>query len=152
MSPEKISKRRWKSFRRFFVFSTILVSLAGVGFASFKHNYDIEHDLSVIGKGIPTVVQIHDPKCQLCAQLRRNAGNAVDRIGGEILFRVADITTPQGYRLQKKHDVPIVTLLLFDSKGGLQRVLSGVKDDDLLYRTFRTHLDPAAKRSRKITG
>ncbi|MCP4983147.1 MAG: hypothetical protein GY935_21940 [Gammaproteobacteria bacterium] len=152
MSAEKINKRRWRSFRHFFIFSTILVSLAGAGFASFKHNYDIEHDLSVIGKGKPTVVQIHDPKCRLCAQLRRNAGNAIDQIGDEMLFRVADITTPQGRRLQNKHDVPIVTLLLFDARGELRQVLNGVKDDDLLYRTFLAHLDRIARRSQNIAG
>jgi len=152
MSAEKLSKRKWRSVRRFVIFSTILVSLTGVGFASFKHNYEVEHDLSVIGEGIPTIVQVHDPKCSKCAQLRRNASNAVDRIGDELLFRVADITTPKGYSLQKKHNVPHVTLLLFDGDGDLRQVLEGVKDDDLLYRTFRAQLDQMAKRSSNKAG
>ncbi len=146
-SNEKSARRRWQNICRMVVFSTILVSIAGVGFASFKHSYDVQHDLSVIGKGKPTVVQIHDPKCQLCLRLRRNADAAVDRIGSEILFRVADITTPKGRRLQRKHDVKNVTLLLFDGSGKLIQVLSGVKDEDLLYRTFLAHLNQKSNRS-----
>jgi hypothetical protein len=32
-------------------------------------------------------------------------------------------------------------LLLFDGKGELRRVLTGVKDDDVLYRAFEAHLE-----------
>ena len=146
ISTEKLVRRRWQGIRRTVVFSAILMSIAGVGIASLKHNYDVQHDLSVIGKGRPTVVQIHDPKCQLCLRLRRNADAAVDRIGSDILFRVADITTPKGRRLQSKHDVKNVTLLLFDGSGQLNQVLSGVKDEDLLHRTFLALLNQKSNR------
>ena len=114
----------------------VLVGSLGAGLAAFKHNYDITHNLADIGQGKPVVVQIHDPSCQLCLQLRKNASAAVDRLDGQILFRVADITTPQGRALQRRHDVENVTLLLFDGRGKLRNVLNGVKSDELLHRSF----------------
>jgi len=134
-------KRQKRELIKVAVAVLIVVPMIGTALAVFKHNYDITHDLSVIGKGMPTVVQIHDPKCQLCLELLRNASAAVDGMDGGILFRVADITTPAGRRLQRQHDVPNVTLLLFDGKGELRRVLNGVKSEALLEHTFKRHIE-----------
>ena len=140
--PAPASKsRRWLEAGRFIVALVVLVGAVGSGLAVYKHNYEISHDLSVIGKGVPTVVQIHDPKCSLCNQLRRNADTAIGHFGDRLLYRIADITTPAGRRLQVRHDVPHVTLLLFDGEGQLRNVLTGVKSDELLRRSFEIHLD-----------
>ncbi len=114
-ASEKNLKRKKRELKRFIVVLTVLVFSLSAGLAAFKHQYDITHNLADIGQGKPVVVQIHDPSCQLCLQLRKNAGAAVDRLNGDILFRVADITTPQGRALQLRYDVGNVTLLLFDS-------------------------------------
>jgi hypothetical protein len=37
-----------------------------------------------------------------------------DSIGERLLYRIADISTAQGRQLQSRHDVPHITLLLFD--------------------------------------
>ena len=134
-------RRQWRNLRQAGLALLLTMSVVGVGLAAFKHNYDISHDLSVIGKGIPTVVQIHDPGCRLCNQLRANTGDAVDRLGDRILYRIADITTTEGKRLQRKHRVPHVTLLLFDGDGQLRRVLEGVRNEDELHDSLLRHLD-----------
>ncbi len=134
-------QREWRNLRQAGLALILTMSVVGVGLAAFKHNYDISHDLSVIGKGIPTVVQIHDPGCRLCNQLRANTSDAVDRLGDQILYRIADITTPEGRRLQRKHGVKHVTLLLFDGDGVLRRVLEGVRDEDELHTSLKRHLD-----------
>ena len=108
----------------------LLAGVVGSGLAAFKYNYNISHDLSVIGKGVPTIVQIHDPNCSLCNQLRRNADAAAEKFGDRMLFRIADISTEQWRRLQRQHDVPHMTLLLFDGEGYLRNVLRGVKSQD----------------------
>lgn len=95
----------------------------------------------MIGKGVPTVVQIHDPGCRLCNQLRRNASSAADKFGDRLLYRVADITMPEGRRLQRRHEVPQVALLLFDADGRLRRVLSGVRGKALLEQAFAEHVE-----------
>ena len=133
--------RKKRELKRFIVVLTVLVFSLSAGLAAFKHQYDITHNLTDIGEGKPVVVQIHDPSCQLCLQLRKNASAAVDRLDGQILFRVADITTPQGRALQQRHDVENVTLLLFDGGGKLRNVLQGVKSDDLLHKTFAAHIE-----------
>lgn len=134
-------KRQKRELLKVAIAVLIVVPMIGTALAVFKHNYDITHDLSVIGEGLPTVVQIHDPKCQLCLELRRNASAAIEDMDGSLLFRVADITTPAGRRLQRQHDVPNVTLLLFDGKGELRRVLNGVKSEALLEHTFSRHIE-----------
>jgi len=136
----KNTKRKRREIRRFLVVITVLVTSLGAGLAAFKHNYDISHNLAVIGQGTPVVVQIHDPGCQLCLQLRNNASTAINKLDGKLLFRIADITTPQGRALQLRHDVENVTLLLFDGGGELRNVLQGVKSDELLYKTFTAHI------------
>jgi len=132
--------RRWREIRQFTLWFALLASVVGSGLAAFKYSYDASHDLSVIGKGVPAVVQIHDPDCPLCNQLRRNASAAAERFGEHLLFRIADISTPKGRQLQRRHDVPNVTLLLFDGDGQLRKVLNGVKSDDVLERAFEAHL------------
>jgi hypothetical protein len=142
-TPESRPKksRKWREIRQFTIVFALLATVVGSGLAAFKYSYDASHDLAVIGKGIPAIVQIHDPNCPLCNQLRSNATSAADRFGDRLLYRIADIKTPQGRQLQLRHDVPHVTLLLFDGKGELRRVLTGVKDDDVLYRAFEAHLE-----------
>ena len=140
-APARAKTRRWREIRQFTIFFVLLGAVVGTGLAAFKHNYDVSHDLSVIGKGVPAVVQIHDPGCSLCNQLRRNASSAADRFGDRLLYRIADISTPEGRQLQLRHEVPHVTLLLFDGEGNLRKVLNGVKEDDILERTFELHLE-----------
>lgn len=134
-------KRQRRELLRMAIAMLIVVPLIGGALAAFKSNYDVTHDLSVIGKGVPTVVQIHDPGCQLCQQLRRNASAATSEMGNRLLFRIADVTTSEGRRLQRQHQVPHVTLLLFDGTGKLRKVLNGVKGEELLKHTFTQHVE-----------
>ena len=72
---------------------------------------------------------------------RRNASAAIDDMNDRLLFRIADIGTPEGRRLQQRHQVPHVTLLLFDGDGNLRKVLRGVKGEELLKHSFTRHLE-----------
>ena len=137
----KSKSRKWREFRRFTLVFALLASVVGSGLAAFKYSYDISHDLSVVGKGIPAIVQIHDTSCALCNQLRSNTDSAIKPFGDRLLYRIADISTPEGRRLQRRHDVPHVTLLLFDGEGELRNVLTGVKSDEVLQRAFEIHLE-----------
>ena len=132
--------RKWREFRRFTLVFALLAGVVGSGLAAFKYSYDISHDLSVVGKGIPAIVQTHDTSCALCNQLRRNTDSAIKPFGDQLLCRIADISTPEGRRLQLRYDVAHVTLLLFDGEGELRNVLTGVKSDEVLQRAFEIHL------------
>lgn len=157
LSPETLSKkksqRKKRDLLRFVFVLVALISIGGAGFAAFKNSYDISHDLSVIGQGIPTVVQIHDTTCKLCLRLRSNANSAMDSFSDkDLLFRVADVSTPEGQRLMRKYDVSKVTLLLFDRDGKMNRSLNGVKDDDVLQQAFLAHINRRANQSKPANG
>ena len=140
-SSTKLKSRKWREIRRFTLVFALLAGVVGSGLAAFKYSYDISHDLSVVGKGIPAIVQIHDTSCALCNQLRSNTDSAIKPFGDRLLYRIADISTAEGRRLQRRHDVPHVTLLLFDGEGELRNVLTGVKSEEVLQRAFEIHLE-----------
>lgn len=95
------------------------------------------HDLSRIGQGAATVVQVHDPSCPLCAGLQRETLAALDAFqDGAIDYVVADITTSAGAAFAREHGVSHVTLMLFDGDGALLQVLSGARSRSALVAAF----------------
>ena len=106
----------------------IAVPVAGAAGAAI-HRYDEQnrglHDLSLIGDGNPTVVQVHDPSCQLCRRLMKNTRKALQN-RDDIVFRVADVTTRNGGQFQRKHNAQIVTLITFNSAGEKIDTIQGV--------------------------
>lgn len=106
-----------------------------------------EHDLSRIGNGTPTIVQIHDPQCSVCQALQREARDALGAFEeGELQFLIADIRRSEGQRFANRHGVSHVTLLLFDAEGQRQEVLVGSNKSEFLQESFRLLIDN--KRSR----
>ncbi|MEM9099707.1 MAG: hypothetical protein AAGC79_14430 [Pseudomonadota bacterium] len=101
----------------------------------------VEGDLSRIGNGTPTIVQIHDPQCQQCRALQREARAALEGFDDDQLqYVVADIRQPSGRRLASLHGVPHVTLLLFDANGTMREAIQGVNDRGYLSAAFERHL------------
>ena len=117
---------RWKKLTAKLAFFTALVSIVGIALAVYGKKLSVEQDLSVLGNGVPTVVQVHDPGCQLCQQLKRN----VDRVKGDykdkIQFKVANIQLEKGRLFTSKHQVNHVTLVLFDARGNRVDTVVGV--------------------------
>jgi predicted secreted protein len=100
------------------------------------------HDLTVIGNGVPTVVQIHDPQCPTCNQLKAEMLRAArDFAADELQVRIADIRTAKGRALADHHGVPHVTLLLFDGAGQVRDVLQGLTNSRFLRVAFRDHVE-----------
>lgn len=98
-----------------------------------------ENDISRIGNGTPSVVQIHDPQCSVCARLMRQTRNALENFDDdELQFLVANIKSGEGRDLAAKYSVPHVTLLLFNKAGQHVRTISGVQQSELLVPIFRS--------------
>jgi hypothetical protein len=98
-------------------------------------------DLSVIGNGTATVVQIHHPTCPICTRLQKEmleAAKAFDEASLQV--RVAGIDTSEGRTLAAQHGVSHATLLLFDGQGRVRQVLAGPNDSATLENAFRAHL------------
>jgi hypothetical protein len=137
---KKYRQREWRRFRRFGFLLAIIGIIIAVGLASYKSSYEGSHNLKDLGNGTPVVVQIHDTSNPISQSLLRNTKSALNQVEGDLLFRIADISTPQGHRLQSAHNAPDISLLLFDGQGRLQRTLTGEKGTDVLVREFNSHL------------
>ena len=104
-----------------------------------------EHDLSQLGNGIATVVQIHDPRCPTCKALQRETRDAIKAFGpDEIQYLVANIRTKEGRAFARAHRVDHVTLLLFDGRGNRRDTLVGRNTAKTLERVFRRHVKRSA--------
>ncbi|WP_306115277.1 MULTISPECIES: thioredoxin family protein [unclassified Roseovarius] len=100
-----------------------------------------EADLTKIGKGKPSVVQVHDPNCSLCQQLQRQTRKALKSFDDEaVTFLVADINTAEGGAFAARFGVPHVTLLLFDGDGEMVQIVRGPSDTDSLREIIGAHL------------
>lgn len=99
-----------------------------------------EHDLSRLGQGKPTIVQVHDPQCPTCTALQKQARRALKEFEEcDLVYLIADINTPEGQAFAVRHGVGNVTLLLFDGAGDLQHTVHGLQTRDQLLPIFRGH-------------
>lgn len=136
------SRRRFLRFARNGAIA--LPVLTGVGFFSVQSVQATicEADLTKIGHGKPSIVQIHDPMCPLCQTLQRQTRKALKSFDGDAFtFLVANIKTPDGSALAARYGVPHVTLLLFDGRGEMVQIVRGPSDADSLRTIFEAHLE-----------
>jgi len=118
-------------------------ALGGTGwyFANVMTASAREPDLKTIGNGTPAVVQIHDPTCQICSALQREAPKAVSSLDdGSLQFLVANLQTDEGRQLAAAHQVGKTTLLLFDGEGRQRGVLAGPNTAENLTPIFANHV------------
>jgi len=128
-------------------FRTGALVLAGVGVGGWYVVSEVragieEGDLSKIGNGLPTIVQVHDPQCPTCQALQKEVRSALEQFeDGELQYLVANIRQDKGKRFATQHEVPHVTLVIFNGAGERREILSGPNSADNLERAFRQHLE-----------
>ena len=116
--------------------------LAGAGYFSVQSVQATicEADLTKIGDGKLSVVQIHDPQCQLCQTLQRQTRKALKSFDDdEFTFLVANVKTLSGSTFAAKYGVPHVTLLLFDRRGKMVQIVRGPSDAESLRNILEAH-------------
>lgn len=139
----KVAKQ--KPTRRDMIRSTAMLAgigaifFGGIGYVATGVYADIvEQDLSKLGNGMPTIVQIHDPQCPRCRALQRETRDALAEFpDGQLQYLVANIRNGDGKRFADKHGVGHVTLILFDGKGTLRKTLVGERASGALISEFR---------------
>ena len=114
-----------KAIKKVFV-TLCFLSVIAVPVYAYMQNSKVEHDLSVVGNGTPTVVQVHDPGCRLCNRLKSNLGKVKGDFKDKIQFKTANILKQKGKDFASKYNVPHVTLLFFDKKGERVDTMQGV--------------------------
>jgi len=114
------------------------VVLAACG-AAFARDFQVklaEGDLTKIGRGKPTIVQIHDPSCQLCRALQRETRAALADCDESYDYLVANVKTQQGAEFQRRMGQPHVTLALLNGDGTPLHFVNGVTPAETLKATF----------------
>ncbi|MCK0103022.1 thioredoxin family protein [Pseudohalocynthiibacter sp. F2068] len=141
-------KARIEGRRRFLRFirngAIALPVFAGVVFFSVQSVQATicEADLTKVGQGKPSIVQIHDPQCSLCQTLQRQIRKALKSFDSDdFTFLVANIKTSDGSAFAARYGVPHVTLLLFDARGEMVQIVRGPSDTDSLRTIFEAHLE-----------
>jgi thioredoxin-related protein len=136
-APLKKKTFNWKKLTNRSLITFSFIAVISIPLYFFSNQSKIEHDLSVVGNGrIATVVQIHDPNCQLCNQLKRNVASVQKEFRDKIQFRIANIKTVKGKRFADKYNVPHVTLLFFDKKGNRTNTMQGVSSSKDIHQSL----------------
>ena len=111
-----------------------------------------ESDLTRVGLGSASIVQIHDPSCSLCATLQKQTRRAMKAYDADRYeFLVANIKTADGALFAAKYGVPHVTLLLFDGSGELTEVVRGPIATDDLKVILDAHMKTHGRKRRRST-
>lgn len=99
-----------------------------------------ERDLTIVGQGVPTIVQVHDTQCPTCIALQREARVALKQLNvDQLVYRIADIKTEDGLAFSSRFGAVHSTLLFFDADGQLTQRLVGPNDRHTLARAFQAH-------------
>ena len=137
-SNAKMSRREMLSLAKFGAFGTAIVGAGGFYFATRISTAMAEEDMTRLGNGVPTVVQVHDPGCSQCIALQRQVRQAMDTFDtARLQYVVANIHTPEGRAFADQHGVGHVTLVLLDGRGRVRDVITGVRTSDALLERFR---------------
>ena len=100
-----------------------------------------EADLGRIGKGRPSIVQIHDATCRLCQTLQIQTRSVLKAFDADIYeYLVANIKSQEGAALAVKYGVQHVTLLLFDAKGKMVEIVYGPIAEESLKTIIAAHM------------
>lgn len=118
------------------------VLLGGAGFWGFGtvQAAVAERDLTRIGQGTPTIVQVHDTQCSTCIALQQQVRIALDDFDDDALdYRVADLRSDDGSAFAARFGAGHSTLLFFDAQGALSGRLVGPNDSTTLSQIFAAH-------------
>jgi len=117
----------------------VVLAAGGTAFSFDFRKTMAEADLTKIGQGNPTIVQIHDPSCRLCQALQRETRAALADCNEGYTYLVANITTADGAAFQRRMGQPHVTLALLDGDGTPLHFINGVTAAETLKAQFQTH-------------
>lgn len=120
-----------------------LIIVGGLGIGGFFATNMVmaticENDVTRVGQGVPTIVQIHDPQCTSCQELQRETRAALKAFDDtDLEYVVANIKSDSGAAFANSYGASHVTLLLFDGDGELRGTLNGVRPRAELEGAFR---------------
>ncbi|MFP4510549.1 MAG: hypothetical protein ACLFNQ_10505 [Spirochaetaceae bacterium] len=118
-------------------FVAVIVLTAGTVVLAQQLQARSFRNLSVVGSGTPTVVQVHDRACPVCTSLLGSVQEVRrDFDEEELHVRVAELHTEVGAAFARRYNAGRITLLLFDGDGNLVERQTGDQHPDDLRETF----------------
>lgn len=125
---ERIKRRDRRLLIRGGLALAVAIPLAAIGVMQYERRASARRDLSVIGNGKPTVVQVFDYGCAECRQLRDNVAPLQREFAEQVQFRLAVRSQADGGILASRYNAGHITLLMFGPDGQLRNTLTGVQD------------------------
>jgi hypothetical protein len=107
-----------------------ILILIGFVVTSLPKSFKMTHDQ--IGTGLPALVFVYDPNLVVSISQSEQMDKAYDQLGGQVLFLIAKIKTPEGDKFIAEHQASIAELLLFDPSGKLIKRQSALKSSSEL--------------------
>lgn len=119
----------------------LITAASTIALASSRNSSRL-YDLSRVGQGIPSIVQVHDTTCPVCTELRNNISRIENEFDdSQLLILVADINKEEGLHFAARFTQHRrVTLLYFDPAGNLIDVQSGLQQPEELRRQFENYI------------
>jgi hypothetical protein len=108
----------------------LILILLGLAVTSLPKGFKMTHDQ--IGTGLPALVFVYDPNLVVSISQSEQMDKAYDQLGGQVLFLIAKIKTPEGDKFIAEHQASIAELLLFDPSGKLIKRQSALKSSSEL--------------------
>jgi len=140
-APSKMNRRQMMGYLQYGILGTVVIGGAGTYAATSIMSDMAERDLTRLGQGTPTVVQVHDPSCNDCSILQTEARAALRNFDdADLSYLIADLTSAEGAAFAREHGVGRVTLMLFDADGRPVDVMTGIRDRAALQLRFERFL------------
>ncbi|MEL6645935.1 MAG: hypothetical protein AAFQ79_18535 [Pseudomonadota bacterium] len=145
VAPASADRRKTLTLIRNGAIGAVVLGGAGVFSVNAVRATVAEQDLTKIGNGTPSIVQIHDPTCAMCTELQRETRKALRAFDKDAVnYLVANIHSDEGSAFAARHRVQHVTLVLLDGDGQVRQILEGVRQRDELRAHFAAHLTPGS--------
>jgi hypothetical protein len=112
--PHRVGKFKWLAIAFFVVLAAVAVKNLPRGFSD---------DLSLVGKGKPSIVFIRDKNAVQTFGMLEVMNGIRDKYAGRVEFLLTDFNTPQGRAFMAASKAPSVTFVLLDVDGKMVKII-----------------------------
>jgi len=121
--------------------AAFFVVLAAVAVMNLPRGFS--DDLSLVGKGKPSIVFIRDKNAVQTFGILEVMNEIRDRNAGQVEFLLTDFNTPPGRKFMAANEAPRVTLVLLDAGGKKVNIIYPPQTAESLQQEIDVLLKPA---------
>jgi hypothetical protein len=136
--PKRAGKFKWLAIVFFVVLAAVAVMNLPRGFSD---------DLSLVGKGKPSIVFIRDKNAVQTFGILEVMNEIRDKNAGQVEFLLTDFNTPQGRAFMAANEAPRVTIVLLDAGGKKVNIIYPPQTAESLQQEIDDLLKEATQRT-----